>query len=133
MRRRLIARDRYSSTIRADHNVLLQRSDATEWYRPRSRSIAASRPTHHVARSAALLAVAPSLVDAAQNKRRARAANWDPPWGTRMSVSVDPERLRRELAIRGMSAIHLAKKARVSSATVSVALAGDPSLSRRSS
>jgi transcriptional regulator with XRE-family HTH domain len=43
-----------------------------------------------------------------------------------MSVIVAPERLRYELAIRGMSALNLAKKARLSPATVSAALAGKP-------
>ena len=43
-----------------------------------------------------------------------------------MSVPVDPERLRYELAIRGMAAIDLARQARLSPATVSAALAGKP-------
>jgi transcriptional regulator with XRE-family HTH domain len=39
---------------------------------------------------------------------------------------VDPERLRHELAIRGLDAIDLARKAHLSPATVSAALAGKP-------
>jgi transcriptional regulator with XRE-family HTH domain len=43
-----------------------------------------------------------------------------------VSTPIDSARLRYELAIRGMSAINLAKKARLSPATVSAALAGKP-------
>ena len=43
-----------------------------------------------------------------------------------MSTPIDSVRLRYELAIRGMSAFNLAKKARLSPATVSAALAGKP-------
>jgi transcriptional regulator with XRE-family HTH domain len=43
-----------------------------------------------------------------------------------MSVLIDSDRLRYELAIRGMSALNLAKQARLSPATVSAALAGKP-------
>lgn len=43
-----------------------------------------------------------------------------------MSIPIDPDRLRYELAIRGLSAINLAKRARLSPATVSAALAGKP-------
>jgi transcriptional regulator with XRE-family HTH domain len=43
-----------------------------------------------------------------------------------MSVSLDPSRLRRELARRGLSATDLAREARLSAATVSAALAGRP-------
>jgi lambda repressor-like predicted transcriptional regulator len=43
-----------------------------------------------------------------------------------MSVTVPPERLRYQLAIRGMSARDLARKARLSDATVSTALDGKP-------
>ncbi len=39
---------------------------------------------------------------------------------------MDPERLRHELTIRGLDAIDLARKARLSPATVSAALAGKP-------
>jgi transcriptional regulator with XRE-family HTH domain len=39
---------------------------------------------------------------------------------------VDPERLRHELAIRGLDAIDLARTAHLSPATVSAALAGRP-------
>jgi transcriptional regulator with XRE-family HTH domain len=43
-----------------------------------------------------------------------------------MSVVVEAELLRYELAIRGMSAIDLARKTRLSPATVSAALTGKP-------
>jgi hypothetical protein len=43
-----------------------------------------------------------------------------------VSVAVEPELLRYELAIRGISAVDLAKKARLSPATISSALAGRP-------
>lgn len=43
-----------------------------------------------------------------------------------MSAPVDAERLRYELARRGLEAIDLARKARISPATVSAALAGRP-------
>jgi transcriptional regulator with XRE-family HTH domain len=43
-----------------------------------------------------------------------------------MSVSVDPEVLRHEMARRGMSARDLARRTRLSPATVSNALAGKP-------
>ena len=43
-----------------------------------------------------------------------------------MSVRLDADRLRYELAIRGMSAIQLAKKAGLSDATVSAALSDKP-------
>ena len=43
-----------------------------------------------------------------------------------MSVKVDPAHLRYELAIRGLSANALAKRARLSPATVSAALASRP-------
>lgn len=41
-----------------------------------------------------------------------------------MNVALDPVRLRRELARRGMNARDLSREARVSGATVSTALAG---------
>ena len=41
-----------------------------------------------------------------------------------MSTVIDPERLRRELAIRGMDAIDLARESSLSPTTVSAALAG---------
>jgi hypothetical protein len=43
-----------------------------------------------------------------------------------MSTTIDVDRLRYELAIRGMSAVKLADKAHLSPATVSAALAGKP-------
>jgi transcriptional regulator with XRE-family HTH domain len=43
-----------------------------------------------------------------------------------MSVVIEPNRLRRELARRGLSATELSHEARVSGATVSAALAGRP-------
>jgi plasmid maintenance system antidote protein VapI len=43
-----------------------------------------------------------------------------------MSVRLDPDLLRYELAIRGISAFDLAKLAHLSPATVSAALAGRP-------
>jgi hypothetical protein len=43
-----------------------------------------------------------------------------------VSVVVEPEALKYELAIRGKSAIDLARTARLSPATVSAALAGRP-------
>jgi hypothetical protein len=43
-----------------------------------------------------------------------------------MSVLLDPDLLRYELAIRGISAFVLAKLAHLSPATVSAALAGRP-------
>ena len=43
-----------------------------------------------------------------------------------MSVKVDPERLGYELAVRGLSATDLSRRARLSPATVSAALSGRP-------
>jgi transcriptional regulator with XRE-family HTH domain len=41
-----------------------------------------------------------------------------------MSVTVDPERLAYQMAIRGLSALELATKAGLSPATITAALAG---------
>jgi transcriptional regulator with XRE-family HTH domain len=43
-----------------------------------------------------------------------------------VSIVIDPERLRRELARRGLSASDLSHEARISGATISAALAGKP-------
>ena len=43
-----------------------------------------------------------------------------------MTVTVDVHRLRVEMARRGLDAQHLAREARLSSATVSTALSGRP-------
>jgi transcriptional regulator with XRE-family HTH domain len=43
-----------------------------------------------------------------------------------VSIAIDPQRLRRDLARRALSASELAREARLSGATVSAALAGRP-------
>jgi transcriptional regulator with XRE-family HTH domain len=47
-----------------------------------------------------------------------------------MSVAVNPDRLRHEMARRGWDAIDLAKQSHLSPATVSTALAGKPIAAR---